>query len=75
MNRVIYKVSGETIYIAYIVDSRQDLQKLVDTLVLMVCQATIRRSAARRTLPSRSRKVPVGSAIGEHLDQSFPRGA
>lgn len=34
-NRIIYKVDGETIYIAYIVDSRQDLQKLVDTLVLM----------------------------------------
>lgn len=35
MNRVIYKVAGETIYVAYIIDSRQDLQKLVDTLVLM----------------------------------------
>lgn len=35
MNRVIYKVDGETIYVAYIMDSRQDLQKLVDTLVLM----------------------------------------
>jgi plasmid stabilization system protein ParE len=35
MNRVIYKVEGETIYIAYIIDCRQDLQRLVDMLVLM----------------------------------------
>lgn len=35
MNPVIYKVDGETIYVAYIIDVRQDLQKLVDTLVLM----------------------------------------
>ncbi|MGN6234289.1 MAG: type II toxin-antitoxin system RelE/ParE family toxin [Trinickia sp.] len=35
MNRVIYKVDDETIYVAYIMGSRQDLQKLVDTLVLM----------------------------------------
>jgi plasmid stabilization system protein ParE len=36
VNRIIYKVDGEIIYIAYILDTRQDLQKLVDTLVLMV---------------------------------------
>jgi hypothetical protein len=35
MNRVVYKVEGETIYIAYIIDCRQDLQRLVDMLVLM----------------------------------------
>jgi hypothetical protein len=35
MSRVIYKVDGETIYVACILDSRQDLQKLVDTLVSM----------------------------------------
>ena len=35
INRVIYKVDGETLYVAYIMDSRQDLQKLIDTLVLM----------------------------------------
>jgi len=35
MNRVIYKIEGETIYVAYIMGTRQDLQKLVDTLVLM----------------------------------------
>lgn len=29
------RVDGETIYVAYIMDCRQDLQKLVDTLVLM----------------------------------------